>query len=191
MGRKSVHKIGDFFGKLEVLEVISSNKTGSHVKLKCKCHYCDTEKIMSAVNIKRRNSCGCQQKNSETWKSVGAKNKPWQLAYGQAARNNLEFQYKRGAKKRGLDYSLSTEEFDKLVIGICYYCGDSLTNTIKGQGKTSGDFKYTGIDRVDSTKGYILDNCVPCCWMCNNMKNTTDKDVFINHIKKIYENIEQ
>jgi hypothetical protein len=191
MGRKSVYKIGDFFGKLEVLEVIPSNKTGSHVKLKCKCHYCHTEKVMSAVNIKKRNSCGCQQKNSDTWKSVGAKNKPWQLACGQAARNNLEFQYKRGAKKRNLDYSLTSEEFDKLVTGNCLYCGDSLTNTIKGQGKTSGDFKYTGIDRVDSSKGYILDNCVSCCWMCNNMKHTTSKEIFINHIKKIYEYVKQ
>lgn len=57
-----------------------------------------------------------------------------------SSRNNLEFQYKRGAKDRNLEYSLTTEEFDKLVTGSCV---DSLTNT-----------------------RYILENCVSCCWTC-------------------------
>ena len=186
MGRKSVYKVGQFFGKLEVLDVLPSDGTGCHVKLKCLCHYCNTETIKSATNIKRRNSCGCQQKNSSEWKNVGPKNKPWQLLPGQAARNNLEYQYKRGAEKRNLEYTLTTEEFDKLVTGICGYCGDSLTNVVKGQGKTSGDFSYTGIDRIDSSKGYTKENSVSCCWTCNNMKHKTSREDFLTHIKKIF-----
>ena len=187
MGRKSTHKVGDFHGKLEVLEVISNNTPGKHVSLRCLCHYCDTEVIMNNGNLaKKMNSCGCQQNNSDTWKSVGSKTKPWQLPSGQAARNNLEFQYKRSARERNFEYQLTTEEFTKLVSGECRYCGDSLTQVKKGQGKTSGDFRYTGIDRIDSTRGYTIDNCVSCCWLCNNMKYTTEESVFLKHVEKIH-----
>lgn len=188
MGRPSTHKIGDFHGKLEVLEVISNNKPGQHVSLRCLCHYCNTETIMKNANLaKKMNSCGCQQRSSSSWKSAGPKTKPWQLATGEAARNNLEHTYKTSAKRRNLDYQLTTEEFTLLVTGKCQYCGDSLTQTKKGQGKTSGDFRYTGIDRVDSSKGYTKDNCVSCCWLCNNMKSNTEESVFLEHVKKIYQ----
>jgi hypothetical protein len=187
MGRKSNYCVGQFFGKLEVREVLPSKGSGSHVSLRCLCHYCSEEKIMSAVNIKKRNSCGCQQKNSSEWKSKGPKLMPWQLPKGESARRSLENQYKKGAIKRNLDYNLTTEEFNVLVAGNCVYCGDSLSNTIKGQGKTSGDFKYTGIDRLDSSKGYSKENCVSCCWTCNNMKHITKQEDFLNHIEKIFQ----
>ena len=186
MGRKSVYEIGQSFGKLEILEILPSNGAGSHVKLRCLCHYCNTETIQSAVNIKKRNSCGCQQNNSLEWKRVGAKNKSWQLASGESARNNLQYQYKRGALKRNLEYGLTTEEFTELVVGDCYYCGAETPAISKGQGKTSGDFKYTGIDRINSEYGYFKYNCVSCCWMCNNMKGATNEKDFIKHIEKIY-----
>lgn len=186
MGRKSVYVIGDFFGKLEVKEILPSTGQGNHVRLRCLCHYCGTEKVMSGGNIKKRNSCGCQQNNSLEWKSVGPKTRPWQLMPGESARNNLEYQYKKGAEKRKLDYNLTTDQFTKLVTGKCHYCGDALTAKVKGQGKTSGDFEYTGIDRVDSNNGYSIENCVSCCWMCNNMKNAHQTDKFLEHISKIY-----
>lgn len=189
MGRKTVYSVGQFFGKLEVKEIIPSIGSGNHVRLKCLCHYCNTEKIMSAVNIKKRNSCGCQRNKSSEWKRIGPKNMPWQLPPGEAARRNLQYQYKRGALKRNLEYTLTEEQFTELVTGDCFYCGDKDTNTVKGQGKTSGDFHYTGIDRVDSLKGYTKENSVSCCWMCNNMKGTTPMKDFINHIKKIHENL--
>jgi hypothetical protein len=189
MGRKSVYKVGQFFGKLEIKEIIPSVGSGNHVKLKCVCHYCGNQKEISAGNIKRRNSCGCQQRKSSEWKSIGQKTRPWQLPFGESARRNLEYQYKRGALKRNIEYQLTENEFNELVIGKCFYCGDKLKNKIKGQGKTSGDFYYTGIDRVDSQKGYTKENCVSCCWTCNNMKNISSKNDFINHIKKIFNNL--
>ena len=186
MGRKSAYRIGQVFGGLEILEILKSDGAGNHAKLKCLCHYCKKETIKSAGNIKRRNSCGCQQRNSSEWKNSGPKNKPWQLSSGQSAKNSLEYQYKRGADKRKLEYKLTTDQFTKLVTGECLYCGDSLSSKVKGQGKTSGDFLYTGIDRIDSEVGYLIENCVSCCWMCNNMKNKHSVDDFLNHISKIY-----
>lgn len=189
MGRPSKHKVGIFYGKLEILEVISNNHRGHHVSLRCLCHYCNHETIVNGGLIHKYQSCGCQQRNSDTWKDKGPKTRPWQLEEGIAARNHLEYQYKRGAEKRNLEYDLTTEDFVRIVTGPCLYCGDVLTNVSKGQGKTSGDFQFTGIDRVDSSKGYTLSNSVSCCWMCNNMKGATNKETFVEHIKKMYNHL--
>lgn len=186
MGRNSIHNIGDRYGHLEILEIIPSNIKGKHVKLNCVCHNCGSNKLINGVNIKKRISCGCLQRNSSSWKSIGPKTRSWQLQSGQAAKNNLFYQYRRGAEKRNLVWSLTEEQFFKIVIDKCFYCGDSLTNVMKGQGKTSGDFKYTGIDRFDNKKGYTIPNCVPCCWRCNNMKSSYTNNEFMNQIDKIY-----
>lgn len=34
-------------------------------------------------------------------------------------------------------------------------------------------YTYNGVDRLDSSMGYTPDNCVPCCWECNNMKGAS------------------
>jgi 5-methylcytosine-specific restriction endonuclease McrA len=66
----------------------------------------------------------------------------------------------------------------------CNYCGDELTNYKKNK-DSYGEFKYNGIDRIDSSKGYEIDNVVPCCKNCNTMKWDLDVDDFYKHIKKI------
>jgi hypothetical protein len=184
---KTKHRIGNKKGFLEILEVIPSNKTGQHVKLKCMCHACNEETIMDGGLICKMNSCGCQRHNSKTWKRVGAKKMPWQLASGVAARNNVLFSYKRGAKERQLSFLLTENEFDILIVGECFYCGKSKTNVKKGLGKTSGDFVYTGIDRINSQMGYTTENSVSCCWRCNSMKNDLDKDKFLEHVNNIFQ----
>ena len=45
-----------------------------------------------------------------------------------------------------------------------------------------------GIDRIDSSKDYTLDNCVSCCGMCNIMKNKFDIDEWFSKIGEIYRN---
>jgi hypothetical protein len=43
-----------------------------------------------------------------------------------------------------------------------------------------------GIDRVDSSKGYVTDNVVPCCRDCNVAKSDLSKAEFLNLVEKIY-----
>jgi len=38
----------------------------------------------------------------------------------------------------------------------CHYCGERV--------------EFMGIDRIDSGKPHTEENCVPCCWRCNQMK---------------------
>lgn len=186
MGRHTIHKVGNIHGGLEIIEIIPQNRAGQHVKLKCLCHYCNNITIINGIFFKKFISCGCQQRISFLWKRKGPKNMPWKLPSGNAAKNNLYIQYKNSARRRKKEFSLLKEDFFELITGKCIYCGDQYTNKIKGQGKTSGDFLYTGIDRIDSSIGYTKENSVSCCWTCNNMKNTMSNDVFIQHINKIH-----
>lgn len=66
---------------------------------------------------------------------------------------------------------LTKEQVEDLLLQPCKYCGKCHS---------------MGIDRIDSSKDYTLDNCVPCCGMCNIMKNKFDLKEWYNQIDKIY-----
>ncbi len=80
-------------------------------------------------------------------------------------------QYKTCAKKRKKSFDLTLEEFSTFWQKPCYYCGSEISNI--------------GIDRVDNKQGYSMQNIVPCCKMCNYMKNKHSVDVFVSQCKKI------
>jgi hypothetical protein len=65
---------------------------------------------------------------------------------------------------------LSFQEFSNLINKPCTYCGIESSK---------------GIDRIDSTKSYTIENSTPCCGRCNEMKSSYTKENFIEHIKKI------
>lgn len=50
----------------------------------------------------------------------------------------------------------------------------------------NGINKSNGIDRVDNEIGYIYENCVCCCKVCNTMKMNLSVYEFLNHISKIF-----
>jgi hypothetical protein len=83
--------------------------------------------------------------------------------------------YKRSARRKGRRFSLSKEQFAKLVTKKCHYCGDQEL-----------DKNLVGIDRIDSSIGYLPENCVPCCERCNKMKMETSFEEFLFRIYKIY-----
>lgn len=83
-----------------------------------------------------------------------------------------------GARKRGLEISISRENIAEMITSPCIYCGKE--SVFEGR-KTS-----SGIDRADNTKGYIKGNCVPCCMFCNSCKNSRTIDDFENHIINMY-----
>lgn len=95
--------------------------------------------------------------------------------------------YRTGAKARNLDWNLSEEEFAKLIKGKCKYCG-SEPNRRRSVSYRNDYELVNGVDRIDSNKGYSIDNCVSCCSICNRMKNDLPKDIFLEQISKIYNN---
>jgi len=83
-------------------------------------------------------------------------------------------EYLRSAMKKNLQFNLDADQFEVLVNSHCHYC-DEYDET-----------RVVGIDRVNSERGYIIDNVVPCCFNCNRMKSDLARDDFLNHICKIY-----
>lgn len=110
------------------------------------------------VYAKERDHSGDYEKRKEYFNKLGEKP---ERKYAQI---------KSGAKTRGIELTLTYEEFEPLWKQPCFYCDD----------------ESTGLDRIDSDKGYVIDNVVPCCWFCNQSKGTRTQDEFLNKISKIY-----
>lgn len=76
----------------------------------------------------------------------------------------------KGAYNRELLFTITETDFERLAILPCYYCGF--------YSKT----RLNGIDRIDNNKGYIIDNCITCCKMCNIIKNSQHPNEFLDKI---------
>lgn len=185
MGRRTVRFVGERKEHLEVLEIIPQNKGGRHVQLKLLCHACGKVTTQSSVVFSKSKSCGCERHIAGLGKSMGPKTMPWQLPKGEAAKRLLVGRYKRSAKAKNLEFALQEETLDFFFKSPCAYCGKVETNTCKGLGTSSGDYSYVGLDRINPFKGYTVDNVVPCCWLCNMMKNTLEEGTFLNHVNLI------
>lgn len=97
--------------------------------------------------------------------------------------------YKKSARSRGLAWSLTDADFDRLTALDCFYCGQS-PSTIQKPLRSSyegGDFVYNGLDRADNQSGYTLDNVLPCCKTCNYAKRDMPFDVFMAWIARLTE----
>lgn len=142
---------------------------------KCDCGKTITLRLSRAVDG-RTKSCGCY--NDEKRRERATK------APGVAALNQIYYMYKYNAKRRGIEFDLSKEEFYEIGSKNCYYC-DVEPRMVHG---VSSIFyiPFNGIDRTDSLKRYVRDNCVACCPTCNIMKNDSTLEEFKNQIVRIY-----
>jgi hypothetical protein len=82
--------------------------------------------------------------------------------------------YIKGSKKRNIDFKISNKLFNSLIIKPCFYCNYYKENEI------------IGIDRIDNNKGYVEENVVSCCEICNSLKGSQHPQEFIDKIKSIY-----
>lgn len=62
------------------------------------------------------------------------------------------------AASRGLEFTLTPEEYKKTARRPCTYCRQYFK-------QRSG-----GLDRIDNSKGYSIDNVLPCCGSCNAIR---------------------
>lgn len=175
--------VGQKFGKLLVVEEISTEKNGrKRYMVRCKCD-CGNETTVEKSHLKagRTTSCGCVQK--EMRKGLG---KRFRKPEGESAFNELFGSYKRSAKHRGYPFELTKEEFKEIITQPCIYCGEVLTQEYGKNSPTfASTFKYTGIDRYDNTKGYVKGNCVPCCKVCNRIKTNMPIEDMTHKLEQI------
>lgn len=92
-------------------------------------------------------------------------------------------------KRTKIENNLSVEDYGTLISKNCYYCNEPpkvIPHLNHNRIALREDFYMNGVDRVDSSKSYQIDNCVPCCKTCNMSKAQMSVDEFKNHITKIY-----
>lgn len=70
---------------------------------------------------------------------------------------------KSRAKKRGIDFLLTEEQYDGVMaLSHCQCCGAELSSASRDTSKT--------MDRVDNRVGYVLGNVACVCGRCNREK---------------------
>ena len=169
--------IGKQFGRWEVLKYYSK-KIGYYI---CQCE-CGIKKPVRRDGLTngRSKSCGCLQK--EICKKLNAKN------HLITQLNQLYLQYKFSAKKRKMKFTLSKKQFKSIISEPCYYCNLKPSNIRKNK-YNDRKFIYSGIDRINNKEGYILNNCVPCCKICNFAKRIMSLQEFIDWSKRLFKHI--
>lgn len=168
--------IGKTFGVITVLDVAYETydkvKQSKRTYFKVHCNRCGKDSILRADALIIKGKNGKQDRKS------------CKLCYADLQREIADNKYaetrhfrqrlgsiKSNAKGRGYNFNLTEEEVEKIIEKPCFYCGKEYSD---------------GIDRIDSTKPYTIDNCVPCCSICNRMKNKFSLDLFLDKVEKIY-----
>lgn len=160
-------RIGEKHNMLTILKITGKEHSGKRVKIRClvQCE-CGNEKdvrIEGVVNGQQF-SCGCKRKRF----------------HNSAIRKNYN-NYKNSAKDRGYYFNLTEKEFEEISSQNCHYCG-SVPNREVIIGHDT--FVINGIDRKDNTKGYDVENSLPCCSICNRAKSTMTYDDFISYLRR-------
>jgi len=176
---------GKKFGRLTVI-CDSGIRKNRMVVWECLCdcgnkHYITT----TALTVSGTKSCGCLQREIAGKQS--------NLEIGEASKRKEYYAYKQSAKRRKIDFKLSFEDFVKICEQDCFYCGSepiqirkyTYTEKYKNS-KFAIDWIHNGLDRFKNECGYENENVVPCCKICNYMKQTMSYDEFKKHIIKIY-----
>lgn len=162
-------KEGMILGNRIIIKRLPNYGRNSYWLFKCQCGNVDKA---TGNSLQRSNNC----------KKCSMKNK--RKEYGECSFNGLYLRYKHNAISRNLKFLLNKEEFKTLTKQNCYYCGTSPSEITKG--KTAyGEYIYNGIDRIDSSLNYTIDNCVSCCTICNKAKNNLTKEQFSNWIARL------
>ena len=144
-----------------------------------RCTKCNKEKPISEFSKEKNGQFGvrgdCKSCNSKRVSSYN-KNRPdivdIRRVYNKSDKGIFN-RYKSDANRRSRNYefSITFEQFSNLINKECHYCPTSPSR---------------GVDRVDNELGYIIENCVPCCKTCNEMKMDKSIEEFYSHIEKIY-----
>jgi hypothetical protein len=177
---------GKTYGYWKVLHIDTARGPSGGVKWVCRC-VCGNERSVPGLSLRngRSKSCGC---GVVKIKSSGET--PYKRVFQVT---------KTGAEGRGLDFSLSYKDFKEIVHRNCYLCGCepkdkhySYNRLRYSRGEHEDEYAiFNGIDRVDSSLGYSIENCKACCFVCNRMKTDFSLDFFLGKIVEINQNMEK
>lgn len=182
----------DLVGKrFEMLYVISkSEKRASNgdVNYICKCDCGNIKEIIRSNLVSKSKyktlSCGCYVKSGKHVEDIKDSDREFHMV------KNLYCKLKIRHKKLGCNESdiISIDLFWDIIKQECYYCGLKDSDSSKDTSTVNRNytFYHNGIDRIDSSKGYIKDNVVCCCKFCNMAKSNRTLEEFTDWYEKVY-----
>jgi hypothetical protein len=176
---KSKVVAGQDYGRLKV---VSRTDDKGPARFLCTCR-CGSRKVVSSQCLLagKTKSCGCLFNEVIKTRGLTFAKTYRQKAPGEAAFNQMYSTYRLGAKYRNLAWELSKDIFRRLTALPCHYCGVPPSNI---HALRSGNFVYSGLDRVDNGVGYTELNVVPCCQQCNRAKNQCTKEEFLQWLRR-------
>lgn len=127
-------------------------------------HICCSNKCVQK-RAWRRNKAGTESerlRSADKYRRLG-RTPRWRFNY-----------YRAHAKNNGRGFTLSFEEFVKLISGECFYCGDNTSQM--------------GVDRIDNSLGYVRGNVRTCCSRCNLAKGKMSEGEFYQMCRLITQN---
>jgi phosphopantetheine adenylyltransferase len=160
MAPKIKYPIGYRQGKLTL-----TKREGKYYVLQCDC---GTEKRHQSM-LPTLRSCGCTRYEQR----VSYEDQTINFIF-HVMKNDVK---RRKSELREAPFTLTFEQFKELIFKPCVYCGAEKINQTKYQ-RGEGTLHWNGVDRVDSSKGYTIDNVVPCCKICNRAKGTKSVEEF-------------
>ena len=154
---------------------------------------CGKTKAIRAYTLQNGDSQSCGCRVEKTRATIGERTK---LPIGEAAKwaayvTSIAWLRRRNkTRKNGpLVWALSLEQFLQITSSPCHYCGIAWSKNFpnrKDTGKTNGNYKHNGIDRLDNRVGYIPSNCVPCCMTCNTAKAQMTVSEFRAWVERVH-----
>ena len=159
---------GKIFGKFKVLGLLPERWRGYAVwRVQCECGSLEgkTSTFHLTRKIKPKRSCGCL----------------WKRPTGESAKLRILKDYKHNSKRRSVSWELSDIQFFALIQSNCHYCGRPPSG-ICHPPDANGSFIYNGVDRIDNAVGYVDENVVPCCRVCNWAKGKMSYSDFMGYL---------
>lgn len=168
---------GQTYGRVTVLcrgELVPGKGWTWWVQCSCEQHVVFETLGCNLINDTR--SCGCLKRETAAANSrasaAARRRNPIE-----AAIRRYESATKHRARGRGLDYQLTLDEVRVLVTSTCEYCGIAADLSSP---------KLNGVDRFDSSLGYLISNSRSCCWPCNVLKSDLSFDDFRELVENIW-----
>lgn len=168
-------RVGETFNHWTIVAYSGKRKFGSGAKrafVRCRCS-CGAEQTLDYFSVIYGHTKKC-------------KNHPPEVR-GLGACMRVFRDYRTNARKRGLTFELTPAEFFRISQLDCAYCGLAPGTLRRAERKNDSPFLYNGVDRIDSGKGYVDGNMVPCCCTCNRAKLDSTQEDFFRMVKRIYE----
>ena len=191
MNIKAIDRIGERHGRLVITGIAYVGKR-SHSMAHVECD-CGKSAIIEIGCMTRKmnktSSCGCLKDEVNLEKA-----KLMQKRIADNPNNSLRSiitraLYKtcqRSALVMGRAFELSFEQWLKVVDSACFYCGEMDVKKVRSiPNRPTNTILLNGIDRIDNSVGYTVENSVPCCKICNMMKGKLTVTEFIQKCKKI------